>query len=84
MIVLENGDRLQVKMNIAIGAFIGKKDLKKKILFAWKITEYQKIKSWNWQRRTENNKKWEQLVEESIASTNNGVHYECRTCKKWL
>ena len=26
MIVLENGDRLQVKLNIAIGAFIGKKD----------------------------------------------------------
>ena len=26
MIVLENGDRLQVKMNIATGAFIGKKD----------------------------------------------------------
>ena len=26
MIVLENGDRLQVKMNITIGIFIGKKD----------------------------------------------------------
>ena len=26
MIVLENGDRLQVKMNITIGTFIGKKD----------------------------------------------------------